>query len=201
MSLVKTEKGKEALQSRDPALNPRERQLLILANGTRSRASLNELMERPAEDDIDRLIAAGYLVEETVAVKIPAPRVATPDKTVETMPPPTAQATPKPASVSAPVQQQPLSRRSLAGTKMYMVDMLQFMRDLEASSLSVSLHTSPSEAEFVETVTASVKFIAQKSGVSYSTRIVDKLREIIPEPHLPAIEVLAQELEAWNAEV
>jgi hypothetical protein len=83
----------------------------------------------------------------------------------------------------------------LAGTKMYMVDMLQLLRDMDASSMAVSIHTSESEMEFMQNVVSAVRLIALKSGPSYGLRVVNKLRKIVPEVHLAALQKLTFELE------
>jgi len=180
MSLIKTEKGKDALQRRDPDINPRERQLMILANGTRSVAAMGEMVGRSVDADIARLLEAGYLQEEVAVAKVPQP-VAVPP----VAPPPAA------------IQSQPksTSRRSLAGTKMYMVDMLQLMRDMDASAMAVSIHTSDGEMEFMHNVIVAARLIAKKNGPSYGARIIEKLREIVPESHVVAVDALALELE------
>jgi predicted NAD/FAD-binding protein len=95
------------------------------------------------------------------------------------------------------VQQQPGgARRSLAGTKMYIMDMLQLMRDMDASSMAVTIHTSEGEMEFIRNAIIATRLIAQKSSLSYGLRVVAKLRELVPQAHVPAIEALAQEFEA-----
>ncbi len=178
MALTKTEKAKLALQSRDPSLSPRERQLLVLANGTRTRKALAALMEKSIDDTIDRLIAAEFLVETNAA----ALRVASPpSRSVPTRP---------------AVQQQPqtLSRRSLAATKMYTMDMLQLLRDMEASGMAVSLHTSESEAAFMANVFLAVRLISVKSGPSFALRVLAKLQEIVPQPYVAGVDGLMAEL-------
>lgn len=67
--LKKTAKGAEVLQNRSIALPPRQRTLLLLANGERSAA---ELLGQTAGlsaklEDIEALISAGLLVEEQPA--------------------------------------------------------------------------------------------------------------------------------------
>jgi len=97
--------------------------------------------------------------------------------------------------------QQQLSRRSLAGTKMYIVDMLQLLRDMDASSMSVAVHSSQGEMEFIQNVTAAARLIAEKCGPSYGLRVVYKLREIVPEVHLSLLQALAFEIEADGAKL
>lgn len=175
MSLVKTEKGKVALQNRDPALSPRDRQILILCNGHRSDAALASLMGASVLDDIPRLLGTGYLAHSaTAAATAPA----------------------KPPAPKAPEPQPAAARRSLAGTKMYIMDMLQLMRDMDASAMAVAIHTSEGEYEFIANVVAAARLVAQKRGLSYGRRVLDKLKEIAPESHVPALDALGLELES-----
>lgn len=183
MPLIKTDAGKEALRLRDPGLSPRERQIIILANGTLSRATMGLLMEQDIRAEVERLIQCGYLAEGSTI--LPA---AVPTQKLG-------------AAMNVPRQQQlPVSRRSLAGTKMYVMDMLQLLRDMDASAMAVSIHTSEGEMEFIYNVIVAARLIAQKRGPSYGMRVVDKLREIMPETHLPALEALAFELESTSVE-
>jgi hypothetical protein len=186
MALIKTENGKEALQSRETGLTPRMRQIMVLANGVHSRESIQDLMERDIGAALHQLLECGYLVDTAdlrFAIDYPrAPRRHAADVKVAVAVPPI-----------------PTSRRSLAGTKMYMIDMLQLLRDMDTSAMAVSLHTSQSEQEFMEIVVASARLIALKSGPSYGLRVVNKLREIVPEAHLALLHGLLDELEAEGA--
>ncbi len=176
MALTKTDKAKLALQSRDPSLSPRERQLLVLANGTRTRMALAALMEKSIDDAIDRLVGLNFLVETHAALRVtPAPSRSVPIR-------------------PAVQQQQPSSRRSLAATKMYTMDMLQLLRDMDASGMAVSLHTSDSEAEFMANVFLAVRLISVKSGPSFALRVLAKLQEIVPQAYLAGVETLIAEL-------
>jgi hypothetical protein len=121
MALLKTEGGKAALQRRDLGLTPRMRQIMILANGSHSRDSMQDLMERDIGAELHWLLQNGYL-EEAIDIRY----------AVEPVPKP----------LQAPQQ---TTRRSLAGTKMYIVDILQLLRDMDASSMAVSIHTSQGE--------------------------------------------------------
>jgi hypothetical protein len=64
MRLVKTEIGQEALQNRDQCLKPRMLQILSLANGTHSRESIQDLMERDIGAELHWLLQSGYVEEE-----------------------------------------------------------------------------------------------------------------------------------------
>jgi len=172
MLLIKTEIGKLALQNRDPTLSPKDRQLLILCNGSRSASSLCSLMGNDTVEALHRLMEAGF-VKAVGSTSHVAAVVAKPERKPD-------------PSKSGP-------RRSLAGTKMYIMDMLQLMRDMDASALSVSLHTSANEAEFIEHVIAGARLIYQRRGISYGNRVLEKLLEIAPHAHVPALQALSEE--------
>jgi hypothetical protein len=67
MKLKKTERGKEALQNPDLCLKPRIRQILILADGTHSRGSIQDLMERDIGSELHWLLQSGFLNEQVNA--------------------------------------------------------------------------------------------------------------------------------------
>ena len=67
MQLKKTERGKEALQNPDLYLQPRIRQILILADGTHSRGSIQDLMERDIGAELHWLLQSGLLDEQVNA--------------------------------------------------------------------------------------------------------------------------------------
>lgn len=194
---IKTEAGKTALQNRDPLLSPRDRQLMILCNGSRTVASLVPLMGPTVVDDLARLVEAGFLVAMRPAPG-PAGRAQPAVKAVQRSGSVQAGANAISgghlSSTSAAQAPYTNARRSLAGTKMYIMDMLQLMRDMQASALAVAIHTSESETEFMGHVVAAAKWVFYQRGASYGMRIIDKLKEITPEPHLPLLHALTGEL-------
>lgn len=60
MILVKTERGRALLSDRR-ALSPRERQLLVLADGRRSAAELGRWLGFAVEPVLQRMVHDGYL--------------------------------------------------------------------------------------------------------------------------------------------
>jgi hypothetical protein len=178
MLVQKTEIAKLTLQSRQIVLTPKQRQLLILADGMRSSETLSEMVGRDVSAELEILIAMKMLMpmvqkeQHTQAVTI-------------------QDVTATPNTFSGKKQ----SRRSLAATKMYLIDVLQMMRDLDASSLAVSLHASETEQDFVDNVMDSIQFIAFKNGNSYANRVFTRVFEVIPENHLTTLNELERELE------
>lgn len=166
MSLAKTAKARAAMANRDEALSAQARQILVMCDGKRRLRELEALLGAECVAVIQQLIADGYL-QESIS------------------PPATPQTAP-----AAEVR----SRRSIAATKMYMIDMLQLLRNVEASSLAVSLHTSADEHELVRTVQAALRFIREASGETYALRVYQRVIETVPEPHLPGLRSLGKEL-------
>jgi hypothetical protein len=157
-------------------------------------------MEQDVQVEIELLIQRGYLAEEgkteegtgqaggPKAVEIVS-EVASPVLAARQ-----EGSTPRSNAHGEP-RQQTGSRRSLAGTKMYIVDMLQLLRDMDASAMAVTIHTSEGEMDFIFNVIVATRFIAQRSGLSYGMRVIERLREIVPEAHLPAVDALALEID------
>ncbi|WP_180125530.1 hypothetical protein [Rhodoferax sp. BLA1] len=195
MTLIKTDKGREALRSRDPHLAPRERQIVILANGTHSRVSLQQLLARDIGPQLHRLLASGYL-EERGPTPPSQPYLSAPAPATAAVGVERSSALPKTEDQSQP----PRTRRSLAGTKMYIVDMLQLLRDMDASSMAVCVHSSQGEAEFIENVVLAVRLIVAKCGPSYGLRVVNTLLDTVPELHVAVFQTLAREIEAGGAQ-
>ena len=67
MQLKKTERGMEALQNPDLYLKPRIRQILILADGTHTRGSIQDLMERDIGAELHWLLQSDFLEEHVNA--------------------------------------------------------------------------------------------------------------------------------------
>jgi hypothetical protein len=197
MALGKTERGREALQSQSKAgLTLAERRVLILCDGRRERADIVALLGDGAAPIINTLYEAGYITLQGGAVPSAAPIAAT-------APPVAFQPAAEPAAPS-PVEMQPAphapapppapqtvrtaSRRSLAASKMYLVDMLQLQRDPEAVALRAEIQTSPSEEELVYRMMKGLGHLQGIAAASYFQRVSDRLAEILPEQHLPRLE-------------
>ncbi len=62
MLLLKTLRAHDALKTRGPGLSPRQRQVLILADGKRSSDDITHLMGPAVGADIEKLLGERYLV-------------------------------------------------------------------------------------------------------------------------------------------
>lgn len=206
MTLQKTAKAREAIDTRSPDLNARDRRVVILADGKRSRADLIGMLGADAQSLLARLIDQGYLVEvpdptEAEASPTPVPPGGT-ARTAAGVPPAltrllraTRPADSPPPEPSTPVEAVQVAvpttgRRSLAATKLYMIDMLQLMRSREASTRALDLHTSRAEQEVVDAVMAALRFIDERSGRDYALKVRAQLRITLPEAHLPRLEAV-----------
>lgn len=195
--LTKTPKARAALQSRAAELLARERQLLILCNGHRPVAEIAKLFGSQTTPIVDDLRRRGYLAEVEsdldAAATLPASATSAkaPHEGRSSRPQPLA-GVERPAA-AAPAVAAPRNRRSIAATKMYVIGLLQLIREMEATSLAVSLHTSVSEDELMAYVVQALRFIEHRSGVSYARQVATRLAEIVPEGHLPILEALRAE--------
>jgi hypothetical protein len=178
---------------------------MVLANGVHTRRSIGMMMERTIATELNRLLQDGFLDEKPTSVaktdlghstnSVRSTQSASVRVSVRS-----EAGVEKSATAATPAQLQPASRRSLAGTKMYIVDILQLLRNMDSSAMAVTLHTSRNEYEFIGNVIEAARFIANKNGVSYGLRVVNKLYEIVPEAHIPAVAALMHELEGSLAE-
>ncbi|HPR44006.1 hypothetical protein [Ottowia sp.] len=191
-AFTKTAKARAALQAHSAELTARERQLLILCDGRRPVTQIVDLLGGNARALVERLRNHGYLQGTASTGQAQQASPAALGRTVATA------ATPVPVAgevrASQPAVGSLKARRSAAATKMYMIGVLQLLRDMEASSLAVALHTSADEGELTANALAALRFIADRSGLSYARRVADRLAEVVPEPHLPAVQAMAQEL-------
>lgn len=130
--------------------------------------------------------------------------VATPRTAVQGKPAPVVarpEAAPAPAGQAAPAAASPRptpaarGKRSLAATKMYMIDMLQLLRTMDASALAVDIQTSDSEQELVTHVLRGAAYFAQATNASYAAKVYGKLEEVLPQEWLPQL----RELQALHA--
>jgi hypothetical protein len=86
----------------------------------------------------------------------------------------------------------PGTRRSLAASKMYLLDMLQLQRNAEAAELRVAIQCSE-PAQLVDTLFQALRVLVGTSTQSYGERIANRLAEILPEETLPRLEALRAE--------
>ncbi len=221
MLLAKTEKTKLMLSQRDPSLGAKDRQILIMCNGVRSYEELVGMLGREAKPLLDRFIQSGLLMDATQALKsnsgvfsktgtfyISDFASSGARKTTGSRGRPlqthAAQLSSRSASLAtdrAPLaieQDKPAStnnrgKRSIAASKMYMINLLQMHRDLDSSTLAVNIHTSEDEQQLVACILASLRFITRKAGLAYGKRVAEQLSNILPEAYLPDLYAFTEE--------
>jgi len=191
MLLYKTEKAREVLAAGPSAgLALQDRRILILTDGKRS---LNQVMAMLGADilpAIDRLMREGYFIRDDAVAANPATaarpsalggavtgllRAATEAVQARTVPRPP-----------------PGTRRSLAASKMYLLDMLQLQRSAEAAELRAAIQCSE-PAQLVDTLFQALRVLVGTSTQSYGERIVNRLAEMLPEETLPRLEAVRAE--------
>jgi hypothetical protein len=183
MALSKTERGQAVLQGHAAAgLSLAERRVLILCDGRRRRDDVVALLGTHALSLLERLLREGYLTVDGGVPPAPRP-LATASGAASTRGPVAAPA----LSPSAPP---PASRRSLAVSRMYLIDMLQLQRDPESASLRAEIQTSPSEEELVYRMMKGLRHLQAVAAGSYARRVGDRLAEILPEQHLPRLDLV-----------
>lgn len=175
MALAKTDNGRAALQAHAASgLSLAERRVLILSDGRRNRDDLVGLLGPDARPMIERLLQAGYL---TLAGTLPTSRG-----------PAAAEPPADTAGLAPPPVRAAVSRRSLAASKMYLLDMLQLQRHPDAASLRADIQTSPSDDELVYRMMKALPLLQQVANPSYAQRVAERLGEILPERYLGRLE-------------
>lgn len=129
MPLLKTEKAKLELASKERVLNLRERSALFLADGRKTRDEMQALLQ----DDgsiLKKLVSDGYLLpaEASVASAVPVANEVPVQRAASTRPAPLAEEAPKPSSDNFE------GKRSLATTRMFLFDICErmFVRKMPA---------------------------------------------------------------------
>lgn len=120
---------------------------------------------------------AQAVIEAAVAAPppaAPAPMAPTLAEQVATLPPPA------PTPRVGP-------RRSLAAARMYMLDMLQLQRSVEAATLKVAIQSSGSADETLASLVDSLRHLRTVAAASYYTRIAARLAEVLPEDLVPRL--------------
>lgn len=180
----KTEKAHLALRDRPADVSVLERRILILSDGRRGDEEIAELLGVQARDALARLLRDGYLAgRETPSAPVAAAVPAT------TAPPAVQAPAPDPPG-AAPAT----SRRSIAAAKMYVIDMLQLQRGVEAGALAAAVRACRDQDELAAHMLRALRFIHGVANSSLSRRVADRLAEIMPEQYLPELDVFRDAL-------
>lgn len=158
------------------ACSLRERQLLLMCNGTRSSRDIMTLMGHEVLPLLLQLEHKGLVtgVSQTITEAIGI-------KTVS------AQSAPGPAL--PPRSKSP----SLVSAKVYVMDLLQLQQSEVATKITQALQVVSEPSEMMKLILWAVVTILQRSGESYAERVIQRVFEVIPDGHLPEFMACAQE--------
>ena len=185
--LAKTVKAREALEAgKAGAVDLRDRRILILADGRRTRAELMSMLGADAAPSIDRLMREGYLWN-TDASHVVAPATA---------PVPIPAPPPQPASAPEPPTSK---RRSLVAAKMYLVDMLQLQRSPAAVELRLAIQSTSDPAQILERLLDALAYLVANTQPSYGERVRARFAEVVPDEALPRVREFEDQSARVNA--
>ncbi len=119
-----------------------------------------------------------------------APLQEAPGPPISSMPAPLVSTTPPPISGT---------RRSLAASKMYMLDMLQLQRNVEAVELRTEIQCTVGTDALIDVLLRGLRVVQQCSPASYSQRVAARLSETLPEEALARLEAVGNEASAAPA--
>jgi hypothetical protein len=217
MQLAKTDKARDALERRDPALSTRDRRILIVSDGRRSSEDLVAMLGEGVASAIRRLLQEGYL--SAASVGLDAARASTPlppllrrsvasvekrQELAQSTPPMTASPASSPSSnpavpgpgsgggTSAVPAATP--RRSMVAARMYMLDMLQLLRHQEAGAHAERIRAAHGSDAVVACLLAALQHIRASTSPSYAERVTQRLAEALPIDCLPQLAAIAPDL-------
>lgn len=97
-------------------------------------------------------------------------------------------------TTGAPATPTATSRRSLAASKMYVMDLLQMQRDLRIAECRTEIQCAQDETATVVALLDGVRHLIPLVSTGMAARILARLDEVLPEPYLPALRALQSEL-------
>lgn len=209
MLLTKTEKARIALASNAAgALSLAQRRILILTDGRRSIEQIMAMLGPQILGDLDLLLRDGYLSTDAraavrdagigqrlrdaagrIAGATPAPAAAQARVPAHT---PATDARMRVANAS--VGTRAGTRRSLAASKMYVLDLLQTQRDLRIAECRTDIQCAQDEAATVVALLDGVRQLIPLVSAGMSARILARLDDVLPEAYLPALRSLESEI-------
>jgi hypothetical protein len=212
MKLIKTTAGQTALNQRDRSLSARQRQVLIMVNGEREFEAFPAIFGNEVLADLKHLASLGFIIQtpvkaaakdfsETGTFDISRPADPDLDRALASFVLP-ASAEPKKAPVGVSDStvipsdrdgvrpRMPVAKRSLAAAKMYAIDMMSMFKHVDAPSYTAALQTSETQEELVENITIAMLFLQAAAEPSFSTKVIDRVTQLLPDIHLPQFGVL-----------
>lgn len=224
MRYHKTSRAREALAGQDQSLSQAERRILILCDGRRDARQVIDMLGADTAASLQLLHQQGFL---TVPADAPAASPGSPrggldglggslgrlwQRRADTGPADRNQRPPAPATTQAagrapapadvpPAMPAPArnNRRSMAACKMYLLDMLQLQRSVEASALAVDIQTSAGDDELVTRMLEALQWLHGATKPGMFQRMAERLAETLPEPHLPRLQAACAGIQARQA--
>ncbi len=216
MRLHKTDQARAALATeKNAGLSLPQRRILILTDGMRSIEDIMTMLGSEILPEIDGLIRTGYLSTTESAPQRPqavaalgqlwrsVTAKARQDDAGEGMataavsvvaatrapaPPQQPQSQPQPRNAA------PATRRSLAVSKMYVMDLLQLQRDLRMAECRAEIQCADGEVATAVALLDGVRQMLTLVAPGYASRVIARLDETMPEEFLPALRALESEI-------
>lgn len=214
MRLHKTDQTRAALATeKNAGLSLPQRRILILTDGKRSIEDIMTMLGSEILPEIDGLIRAGFLSttesapqrpqavaalgqfwrsvaakvrQDDVGESIATAAVSVAATTREPVPPQQPQSQPRSAA--------PATRRSLAVSKMYVMDLLQLQRDLRMAECRAEIQCADGEVATAVALLDGVRQMLTLVAPGYASRVIARLDETMPEEFLPALRALESEI-------
>lgn len=170
MLLYKTPKAHQELAPGSRSLNLRERSLLLLAEGT-PYSQLAQMYHGQGAALVAQLLHNGYLVSGTVDAQAPAPASDAPAPAVPVVSPAPADAAP--------------TAMTLAGTRMYLFDMVERLFANRQQALAEHFRHTLREARDVQALRnvcdELLHAVATHAGAERATQVSQQLMHLVPE--------------------
>jgi len=171
--LRKTSAGRQEQQQRSQSLSARHRHVLILCDGRRPLRELHALIGEEVMLLAAELHAAGLV--EPVAPAVAAAAPASPAVV------PTAVPAAQLAKAVAPPP-----KRSIALTRMYMLDMVERLLGSQSGPARAHLRAADSPQALIAALGECLTLIAEVAGPTQEQKVRQQLTAMLPEDYLPA---------------
>lgn len=176
MPARKTELAHQALARHDTTLDLRQRRALILCDGRRTTGELTRMLGAATPALLQQLCDGGYLegLDAPVAAPVPPPATDVATHHTETRMP-----------LDAPAR-----RRSLSAARIYVQGILELQRAPAAGALRARLVGASSEGATIDALLEAILGLPDFTKPGFAERIRERVAEVLPEPHLPALAAL-----------
>ncbi|KPN19534.1 hypothetical protein AO715_05945 [Xanthomonas sp. Mitacek01] len=168
----KTESAHRALATHGAALDLRQRRVLILCDGRRTASELVAMLGADTVAVLQQLQDAGYLDDVDAPRAVPASPLAAVEST---------------GATTAPSQATTARRRSLSAARIYVQGMLELQRAPAAQALRARLVGSIDEDATVTAILDAIAGLPAFTKPGYAARVRERVAEVMPESHLPAL--------------